>query len=48
MAEKVVPGNSPQEAAVARLLGPALADSLDFSQQFSKWLVASERHLKSE
>ena len=39
-------GNSPQEAAVSRLLGPALGGSLKPSQQFSKWSVASERYLQ--
>ena len=48
LAENVVPSNSPQEAAVSRLPGPALGDSVELSQQFSKWLVASERYLKSE
>ena len=48
LAENAVPSNSPQEAAVASLLGPALGDSLELSQLFSKWSVASERYLKSE
>ena len=48
MTANVVPSNSPHEAAVSCLLGLALGDSLELSQQFSKWSVASKRYLKSE
>ena len=34
MAENVVFGNSPQEAAVSRLVGSAQGESLELSQQF--------------
>ena len=47
-AQSVFSSNSPQEAAVARLPGPALGGSVELSQQLSKWSVASERYLKSE
>ena len=47
-AESRVPNNSPQEAAVASLLVPALGDSLELSNLFSMWSVASERYLKTE
>ena len=47
-AENVVPNNSPQEVAVASLLGPALGDFFELRHLFSKWSVASERYLKSE
>ena len=40
--------NSPQEAAVASLLGPALVDFLELPHLFSKWPMASECDLKSE
>ena len=48
VAQSPMASNSPQEVAVARLLGPALGDALKHSQMFSKWSVASERYFKSE
>ena len=47
MARNVVFSNSPQEAAVSRLLGPAQGESLELSQQFTRWLASSERHFIS-
>ena len=47
-AEHVNPNDPPQDEVVTGLLGPALGDSVELSQLFSKWSVASERHPKSE
>ena len=48
VAQSALPSNSPQEASVAHLLGPALSESVALSQLFSKLSVASQRYLKSE